>query len=87
MIKGLNHKCDASTWIFCSNFSAIIFCCTPLKVSEFMIALATIITIDGELAFTYTHKRKEKGIIIRIWSLLHKQNRAVLKLVYQCKHA
>jgi len=57
MIKGLNHKCDASTWIFCSNFSAIIFCCTPLKVSEFMIALATIITIDGELAFTYTHKR------------------------------
>jgi hypothetical protein len=22
-----------------------------------MIALATIITIDGELAFTYTHKR------------------------------
>lgn len=39
-------------WIFWSSFSTMIFCWTPLKVSVFIIAFATIMTVEGEVAFT-----------------------------------
>ena len=77
--RGLSHKCHEFTWIFWSNFSAIIFCCAPLKDSDFIIALPTIIAVDGESAFPYIQTRKTKGYINRSRTFQRKQNRAVLR--------